>query len=231
MEEAERIEEGGGHERREGSESDGESTEDKEFSSIKRVKYKQKAVAPASAAASWILSGRDILTNIFRAISQSLSPSNLRNVAIVFKQSIMVLFVEKTTWSLGIFYLMIGLSFSFLGEITGGPKYNSIFLVALMVSIAFNYFPKNSVRPQLVLACLASLTFVLDIQFLVRSPRVVSPACKTFIVFSILAKLLALFDCLVFSNGSARARKYLIRYDDREPTVLDQLSSSYLSVL
>jgi hypothetical protein len=220
MEEAERIEEGGtsgetgDQGRSEGGESDREN-EEKALSPVK-IKNKQKASAPSISpqisSHSWILSqGKEMILNILKATWQSLSPSNLRNVVVIFKQSVMVLFVEKTTWSLGLFYLMIGLSFTFLGEITGGPKYNSIFLLALMVSIAFNDFPNNSVRPQLVLACLASLTFALDIQFLVRSSRLVSPVCKAFISCSILAKSLALYDCLRFSNGSARARKYLIR--------------------
>lgn len=152
-----------------------------------------------------------IMRFIVNEMISTFSPTNLRHIWIIFKKSMMILFLAKTTWSMGIYFLIIGLFFSFISEISFGPKYNSLFLLILMVSIAFSQFPQNSVRPQIVLTVLTCLTLVLDLQYLLRSPKIVSSACKSFIAFSILAKLFALYDFLLFSNGSKRARKYLIR--------------------
>jgi hypothetical protein len=207
-----------------------EEESDEERPSVNQIKYKAQGSSSSLPNSRPRLDILPFLKNLGKDIGRSLSPSNLMNMTIIIKKSFMILFVAKSTWSMGIFYLMVGLFFAMLSEITRGPKYNSIILVVLMVSISFSNFPKNSVRPQLVLTLLASLTLALDLQCLLRSPKLISPACKAFVSVSILAKFLALYDFLWFSDGSLRARKYLNRYD-YAPTQLANYSQETKGIL
>lgn len=186
---------------------------DEEGVGVRQVKEKGEASPPTRSHAVTSSHSLSFLQNLPRDLLQTLSLSNLRSMARITQKSFMILFVAKSTWSMGVFYLMIGLFFAMLAEATRGPKYNSILLLALLASFAFPKFPKNSVRPQLVLTLVTTLSLALDLQCLLRSPKLISPACKAFVTFSILAKFLALYDLLWFSDGSLRARKYLIRSD------------------
>jgi hypothetical protein len=191
--------------------SKNEEESDEERPSVKEIKYKAQSSSSSLPNSTPFLHILPFVKSFGKDLCRSLSPSNLMNMTIMIKKSFMILFVAKSTWSMGVFYLMIGLFFAMLSEVTRGPKYNSILLLGLMVSLAFSHFPKNSVRPQLVLTLLVSLSLALDLQCLLRSSKFISPACKAFVSFSILGKFLALYDFLWFSEGSLRARKYLIR--------------------
>ena len=145
-------------------------------------------------------------------ICRDFTPYNLFQIFQTFKKSLQFFFFLKRTSTIEIFYIITGLFSTFITEIfLHSPKYNLIILLTLIISISFSSFPKNSIRPQLVITILFFLSLLLDILYLIHSPKIVSIACKVFLVFSMLSKLLAIYDFLFYSEGSKRVRKYLIR--------------------
>jgi hypothetical protein len=147
-----------------------------------------------------------------------------------FRQSIWKLFLDRTTWSKGVLFIIIGLGASFVTETTNqGPRYNSVVLLVVMASIAYPNFPKKTVRPQVVISLLVAITWLLDIYFIAHPPRLISNHYKAATIIAALSKLLALYDMLWLSKDALRAKKYIHRL--ALPFLIDTNTTSLTSNL
>jgi hypothetical protein len=148
-------------------------------------------------------------------ILRHLSYQNFKFVVHECNKSVMVLFVDKQSWSTGMFYFVAGLVMSFICETLNGPKYNTSMLLCIMASVYFKSFPGNSVRPQLLITLLAALSFGLDIYYFTLPLQLVHNGAKALAAVAMVTKCLALYDFLWLSNGATKARKYLQRWVSR----------------
>lgn len=145
------------------------------------------------------------------AILRQLSYQNFKFALHECNKSVMVLFVDKQSWSTGMFYFAAGLAMSFISEIMNGPKYNTAMLLCVMASVYFKSFPGNSVRPQLVITFLTALSFALDIFYFTLPLTLVRNGAKALTAVAMVIKCIALYDFLWLSSGASKARKYLQR--------------------
>lgn len=130
-----------------------------------------------------------------------------------WKKGVMILFISKTTWDYGVFYLCVGLFLGFIQELcSNGPKYNVSILIASMAAISFSKFPPNSVRIPLLIAVAICLSVVIDIRHFALPNDVVSVFSKSLTSMIILSKVLVLQDIMWYSDKTSRARKYLARW-------------------
>lgn len=137
---------------------------------------------------------------------------NLTKIIHVLRKSIWILFLDRDTWSRGIFFLVVGLIVSFVAEtMNQGPNYNTAVLLLLMGSMAYPNFPQRTVRPQLLLALVSTMSFLLDLFFLAKPTRKISDRYKGAIGIMMASKLLALYNMLWLSKQAKRAKKYILR--------------------
>lgn len=176
------------------------------------LKFRNSLQDPYHPQASTTYRARLYFVNAVKDIASELSCSNFFKMWNEFHKSCVVLTLNKSSWSSGLVVLVLGLFMSYIDEIIRhSPQYNTSLLLALMASIAFSSFPKNSVRPQLILTLLTVLSLAIDLKKISQPTRLISTASKVLTSFVIIAKIYALYDVLTYSPGSARVRKYLDR--------------------
>ena len=176
------------------------------------VGKKRLKVKPSSSKSS--LANNEIMMMVQKQVGeilQELTYQNIQYTAREFKKSVMVLFVDKKSWDVGLFYFAVGLLMAFICEMMNGPKYNVVVLLGVMASVYFKHFPGNSVRPQLVVTLLTTTSFAADIYYLTLPLHVVTNGSKALTVVVMVTKVLVLYNFLWLSSGSTKARKYLQR--------------------
>ena len=173
----------------------------------KKSNNRKKSNPEPEGIVSMVLSdSKDWLGEVWR----DLTCANASKCLSIGKLSMETLFNASDTWSKCYHYLLAGLVVSLICEIVvSGPQYNSALLLSLIAAAEFQFFPSNSVRPHLVFAVLVAISYFLDILLFVQPQRKVKHTAKALTAIVFLAKGLAMYNFLFYSNSGARAKKYL----------------------
>jgi hypothetical protein len=135
---------------------------------------------------------------------------NWLRVSLLYAETFLV---NKSSRRVGAPFLVFGLLFSSILEIMGQHfEYNFVLLLTLAAATLFPHFPRNSVRPQLVLSVTTLFSFGLDIFKLSTSPTTSTQReIMTFLLLTMLCKLAVFAGFLHNTQSAPRTRKYLDR--------------------
>lgn len=150
----------------------------------------------------------DILTDRKESNALSLLSSSMQYS---LKETLTIIFFSKRSWRLAVWIFTLGLILAIYLEIRQKSfTYNTLLLVFIEASIQFPHFPPSIVRPQMCIAILIIISFVLDITRLYWN---YSNDIEVIIVQTLvmLCKIILFYSFLRNAKHASRVRKYLDR--------------------